>query len=746
MEYYRVDRSHLLIFVIMFLIGSASSADMNLETKCNIETYQDGFRLTSPYLVLYLSGSQDGSYISQISQRSGSENLLPSAPEHKYLWRLHLEGETGSPISISSEDLKLASNIEHRSHGGKCLQLIWDRVKNLAISVEASFCVSPNDPLIRMRLSVQNDSAFTLAQVDFPMLSGIGPLSDDPSQDYLIWPKGTGELIPNPYQNPIPHAGRELHPYPSSIQSMQVTGLYGTRGGLYIAAYDPDCWSKYLRFEPSLTRRSLDFYLENYPQNIGSPGNDYQMHYDAVIGTFSGDWWVAAQMYRDWALTQNWCRSLNLIDDPSLSPHVRDVVLWFVLQSKPTVMEKQALQMQEYFGVPSIAHLYDWHKSPVTHTDPDYFPAKKGFEEAVRNLKQAGIEVMPYINVRMWDTNTPSFIEEEAYAGALRTTGSTIPTRSYNAHTFVTMCSSVPLWQEKMASVCETLTKEYGVGGVYLDQLSGPSTTPLCFARGHPHPPGGGNYWARGYLEMVEIIKRRMPDKNCFFTSEYFAEPYIAHVDGFLVWSCFTEYAIPFAQAVFSGRTIFWGRFFGTFFGEQPQPHLDRTDEGFYSKFADMMCNGIQLGWIYAWIMEDDVAEKREFIRNMARLYETGLKDAYLSGQLIKAPDLVGLDRTVEVIWPMYKNENKQLFPVLTGAWQFEDSRIKLLAINVTTDNQRFEIDIARWPPTTPWSQMSVQGQSTNTNPKVLHPKSGKLTLELDPRQAIVITLTPEGH
>jgi hypothetical protein len=298
------------------------------------------------------------------------------------------------------------------------------------------------------------------------------------------------------------------------------------------------------------------------------------------------------------------------------------------------------------------------------------------------------------------------------------------------------------MWQEKIASVCETLTKEYGVTGVYLDQLSGPSTTPLCFAEGHPHRPGGGNYWARGYQQMMAAIRRRMPDRRRFFTSEYFAEPYISHVHGFLVWSCFTEHAIPFAQAVYAGRTIFWGRFYGSFFGEQPEPHEDRTGEGFFSKTADMLRNGIQLGWVYAWMMEDDAEEKRAFFRDLARLYQTALRDAFLDGQLVKPPACADLE-TVKVIWPMYKHEHLEVPSVLTGAWKLADGRYKIVAINVTRKQQPVVLHLARWQPMIPGDGFRVQMHATpELEGRLLEPVTDELSLSLAPHQACVLSLS----
>ncbi len=301
----------------------------------------------------------------------------------------------------------------------------------------------------------------------------------------------------------------------------------------------------------------------------------------------------------------------------------------------------------------------------------------------VANLQKAGVEVMPYINTRMWDTSTKSFIDERAVADVVRFMHRIIPTRDYDGHVFATMCPAAPKWQDKIASICDELVNAYGVGGIYLNQLSAPSLDELCLSR-HEHLPGGGNYWARGHWQMLDKIKKRMPDKNRFFTSEHFAESYINQVDGFLVWMCFAENTIPFAQAVYGGRTVFWGRSFGSYWEENNKLMEDRTGEGFYSKLADILINNIQLGWIYAWIMEEGYEKKRAFVRDLAHLYDAALKDASLDGQFIKPPKVTGLGNHLKVVWVQRRNVNMEVPPVAVAAWNISDGGFKILAINVS--------------------------------------------------------------
>jgi len=52
----------------------------------------------------------------------------------------------------------------------------------------------------------------------------------------------------------------------------------------------------------------------------------------------------------------------------------------------------------QYYGVPMGSHWYLWHHNLFDVDYPCYFPARPGFSERVKELVEAGMVVMPYIN------------------------------------------------------------------------------------------------------------------------------------------------------------------------------------------------------------------------------------------------------------------------------------------------------------------------------------------------------------
>jgi len=68
------------------------------------------------------------------------------------------------------------------------------------------------------------------------------------------------------------------------------------------------------------------------------------------------------------------------------------------------------------------------------------------------------------------------------------------------------MCPTREFWQAAISGLIDGLAREYGVNGVYVDQISAMEHE-LCFDRTHGHPAGGGRYWADGNRYLLRNIR-----------------------------------------------------------------------------------------------------------------------------------------------------------------------------------------------------------------------------------------------
>ncbi len=91
--------------------------------------------------------------------------------------------------------------------------------------------------------------------------------------------------------------------YPGQWTSTQLMAYYNDAGGLYVACDDPKGLPKFL--DPVMEEDGVTMGVGHFPGTRG-PG-ETKLPYNVVIGTFHGDWYAAAEIYRDWASKQPFC-------------------------------------------------------------------------------------------------------------------------------------------------------------------------------------------------------------------------------------------------------------------------------------------------------------------------------------------------------------------------------------------------------------------------------------------------------
>ncbi len=99
---------------------------------------------------------------------------------------------------------------------------------------------------------------------------------------------------------------------------------------------------------------------------------------------------------------------------------------------------------------------------------PDYFPARLGVPEAIKSLQgNFGVKVVPYINGRIADVHSPSWVQEDS---ALDPSGHPHLESFGSGATFAVMCPGVEGWRGEVKTVAARVKRELGVEGIYVDQ------------------------------------------------------------------------------------------------------------------------------------------------------------------------------------------------------------------------------------------------------------------------------------
>ena len=443
-------------------------------------------------------------------------------------------------------------------------------------------------------LSVENNAEnWALANVRFPQVA-LREFSDDMR---LLVPHCCGEIE----RDPCRRAYRFDNLYPNGWCTMEFEAVYSPskHTGLYWAMHDPRGSTKRIRAIANPVSASLTLGFEHPVPNMRKKGVGYELPGTAQWRLLRGDWFDAARIYRDWVRKEAlWFPKLGDNGRTDTPQWMKELSVWALMPGDAKAVVPAVKKFQEYMGIPVGIHWYQWHKIPFDNDYPHYFPVKEGFAEGVAELKKSNVYVMPYINGRLWDTHDREAEDwqftKTALPGATKDEKGAPRTETYRSLekdgkkvALAAMCPTTKIWQDKVAEIIDRLFNEFGVNGVYVDQVAA-ATPQLCFDASHGHPLGGGSWWNEGYWKMFDRIRAEMP-KDRMLTTECNADPFTRWFDGFLSWHWQSNEQVPAFSAVYGGAIQMFGRAYKG--GETKELALRM-------KAGQQLCFGEQIGWI----------------------------------------------------------------------------------------------------------------------------------------------------
>jgi len=325
------------------------------------------------------------------------------------LFVISLVDEEGATAELHSSDGWASWNMQASVHKGEPSQVSasWSRPRGPRMrDFEVVLAAKVEGDNSGWKLTVKNPSDnWSLKTVTFPQLD-IGALGGDSSDDNLFVPRGFGVG----YADPLGTRPRYTGYYPSGGCAMQWMALTDDEGGVYVAAHDPTAATKSLIANCDASVDSLQMSLEVPAPDASVPGNDYATDGEVVIAFTGSGWYPATQKYRDWlAREAPWWPEPGSFARSDRPPWVEDLAAWVLTGGTPEQVVEPTRKFAEFMGVPTAVHWYNWHQIPFDDDYPHYFPTKEGFKEGVAELQAAGVRVMPYINGRLWDTDTDDF-------------------------------------------------------------------------------------------------------------------------------------------------------------------------------------------------------------------------------------------------------------------------------------------------------------------------------------------------
>ena len=572
------------------------------------------------------------------------------------------------------------------------------------------------------RMKVANRSRrFGLYQSFFPCLSSVFAL-------------GKGDaLLPGP--NWGAHLVKNCPPilynvsYPSGRAPVQFMAFFQGSSGLYYAAHDPSASLKSL-----IVDKSNDVCIGLPAENAAQPGIGRTADFPVVIATCKGDWWEAARIYREWAMTTPWTRKGSIAERPDYPKAWLKAGYWIMAWGPGDNIRRIVGDARKLNPLPLGIHWYGWAQHPHDNLYPDY-PPKAGFGKTVRELTASGNVIMPYVNGMCWDLNEPSYPSSVPSACKKENGEVYVEVWSARCGKLVTMCPTTEFWQKKVFRFCREIIDQENINALYLDQITaGPPK--LCFDRTHGHPLGGGHFWVDGYRKLLSPLKAYAASREIPFCSECTAEPYMDNIDIFLTWNGRTGEDVPLLPAIYSGYTCYLG---------SPTSEKDTTEAFRVSQGRDFLW-GCILGWNGDWILK---ASQREKFLLLARLSQLRLKngDFQIYGQLL---DDIRPENILPTITTVQNNPSPHpmTVPVVQGTlWRNRKGELGLFMVNHDSRPQSFaySLDLKRWlGKDMPNSLVMYRGTTAEEIPLANIPK-GILhrTESLSAQEICVLTIRP---
>ena len=563
--------------------------------------------LNNSFINLLFGEATDGFALQNVS--TPHFGFLTHSPR-AVLWEIELDPygtlDSGSPSA--QRDRSFFTNATHSS-----VHLVWKAVQGTDLSVRITVDLPRDSAVTQWTASLETQTLAINTFTYYPLHS-VG--SNDPANDHLLVPFAFGEAFTNPLRN----RDNVVAPYPSFMCPVQFMAWWHTGSvaacrregcGLYFAAHDPAGNAKTLLYSKSQYSGSSALGIRVPLEDAGDPQRQRLPPFPVAVGVFAGEWWDAAQIYREWAIRgAQWTQAGDLRTRVANGLLPRDYVessLWFnsgwqpkdvfePRQGDPERLVTALTALQEALGgdLDTNLHWYVWSRDHrFDEGYPDYFPPRDGFGEAVRRLRALNVRVFPYVNGRMFDTGIPMWKADQAQRYATKTRAGGIPYEDYgNALAFAPMCPYTPYWQQKIAGVVRRLVQEFDVAGVYVDQV-GSQPPALCTDRSHNHTLLGGNYWRMGYRRMLELsrVRRAADQPYGVLVTEENAEAYMDQVGGYLLLEGYANFTVGSFSAVYGGYAITMGSIF-------MPVELTQDPRVFQAHVARMLVFGSALGWM----------------------------------------------------------------------------------------------------------------------------------------------------
>ncbi len=616
----------------------------------------------------------------------------------------------------------------------------FHQLGGLDLNAEVTVRTSNEDPASRWSIEVDNNSGLLITDVQFPFVIVRYHLDGQTGTEALLRPYSVGQLqrAPEPAQmhpdSPVawqflPENGDSGH-YPG-LTFAQFLAYYNDRAGVYMACDDTAGSIKLIK----TVHRGKGIRLGVAHVGDWPSHGSRALGYHVVLRTFKGDWYDAAELYRQWSLQQAWARApLHkrptvprwLLDSP---PH-----LVFRIQGEidagPAPLNTQfvpypriiplAEKAAKHLNAPVVPIIMAWER-PGPWVYPDCF-SPAGGDQSLREFTSAARtrdwHVGTYCNGTRWVTahywtgydGRTYFEDHDGNASVCRTVDGRRWAESWDRlwRPSYACCAAAPPTQQIAERFVQHLLDD-GLDWIqFLDQNVGCCTFP-CFSTAHGHSPAPGRWMTSAMEELLSKL-RAAADKTGRQVvlsvenapNEYFMSRFDI-CDVRVAPPGYTRYEpdfVPLWNFLYHEFTLIQGSF-----GYGPDPYYTSTRNA-YNFVTGAIPASILTGtgqllnregdpwaaWEPPMGNEDDTWE---VFRTTTALRCGKAHDFLVYGRMERPANIDGI---VTKSW-LYKERENRIPAVFHSAWSSPNGRFGIVLANWTSEGQTVHIHDRRLGP-----------------------------------------------
>ena len=475
------------------------------------------------------------------SEKGTLASLRSTGPDHDLLipghtrlplFKIEFMNDRGEFQAVTSSEAKSVSVAKTRDSEGEAIALTYKEIGQLPVDARVTVRCPSRETLTYWNIEVNNRTTMWIGHLQFPVVEVPFDNAQNHNHSQILSSFADGSLA-GPVDSSFATEGWggasadtpdiwRFNNYPGEWVSTQLMAYYNDGGGLYVACDDAKGLPKLI--EPVPEPDGVLMGLGHFPGTRG-PG-ETKLAYNVVLGTFHGDWYAAAGIYRDWASRQPFCaRKLAARTDipkwiaaspPAISFPMRGQGDWdppaaenpeyTPLMNALPYLDKWATALES----PLLPIIFNWEKGGPW-VQPDAYPPVGGeasFREFMTKAKARGWHPMIYGDGLCWvisQKNThydgmPYFREHDGEHAVCRKWDGSYVEDVWPWRTNYVTCVGTEKGRQMLLNMTRGMA-ELGPEVVQqFDQGPGPRA---CYAANHGHPPVPGPWMTEAFNGLV---------------------------------------------------------------------------------------------------------------------------------------------------------------------------------------------------------------------------------------------------